>query len=198
MVGSNLHKQNFEVDRGIRERRLGQSAQLIWFTGLSGSGKSTLANLLEQRLLDLGFTTYLLDGDNVRHGLNKDLGFSSQDRSENIRRIAETSNLFLDAGIITIASFISPLASQRELVKTIIGEDRYIEIHVSTSLEECERRDVKGLYAKARSGDIPEFTGISSPYEIPLKPDLVIDTEGMDLGDSLAPVLDLVLEKIKR
>lgn len=198
MASSNIHKHSFEVNRDARENRLGQRACLVWFTGLSGSGKSTLANELEGALLEKGHTTYLLDGDNVRHGINGDLGFSAADRSENIRRIGEIANLFVDAGLVTIASFISPLEADRERVKKIVGKDRYIEIHVSTSLEECERRDVKGLYKKARSGEIPEFTGISSPYEIPLKPDLRIDTESTDLEVCLGSIMDLVIEKIKR
>jgi len=196
MPTANLHLHNFEIDKGLREKRLGQRARVIWFTGLSGSGKSTLANALECALMEKGHTTYLLDGDNIRHGINGDLGFSKRDRSENIRRIGEIANLFIDAGIVTIASFISPMQSDRNRIKKIVGKENYIEIYVSTSVEECEKRDVKGLYKKARSGEIPMFTGISSPYEIPLKPDLRIDTAGVNLEDSLKPVLDLVLEKI--
>lgn len=198
MTKRNIHRHQFEIDQGYRESRLGQHARVIWFTGFSGSGKSTLANALECALSERGHTTYLLDGDNVRHGINGDLGFSQEDRSENIRRVAEIANLFIDAGLVVIASFISPLQSDRDLVKMIVGNDRYIEIHVSTSLEECERRDVKGLYKKARSGEIPEFTGISSPYEIPLAPDLRIDTGEVSPEEALKNILDLVIEKIKR
>lgn len=198
MAASNLHLHNFEVDQNLREGRLGQRSCLIWFTGLSGSGKSTLANALECALLESGYTTYLLDGDNVRHGINGDLGFSIADRSENIRRVGEISNLFIDAGIVTIASFISPLQSDRDMVKRIVGKENYIDIYVSTSLEECEKRDVKGLYKKARSGEIPMFTGISSPYEIPLDPDLSIDTESSDVETCLRSIMELVLDKIKR
>lgn len=150
---------------------------MIWLTGLSGSGKSTLANALEQRLLQRGYHSYLLDGDNVRHGLNRDLGFSKDDRIENIRRIGEVASLFADAGLIVVTAFISPFRADRALVRALVPEGEFIEVYVHASLEACERRDPKGLYAKARAGVIRDFTGIDSPYEPPERPDLVLDTE---------------------
>ena len=148
----------------------------VWFTGLSGSGKSTVAGMLEKKLFDLNFKTYLLDGDNVRGGLNSNLSFSIEDRKENIRRVAEVARLFLDSGIVVLASFVSPLEEYRKLVKEIVGQENYVEVFVDTPLEECEKRDVKGLYEKARKGMIKDFTGISSPYEKPTNPDISIDT----------------------
>jgi bifunctional enzyme CysN/CysC len=147
---------------------------VIWFTGLSGSGKSTIANALEVELHQQGMRTYILDGDNVRQGLNKDLGFSDADRVENIRRIAEVSKLMLDAGLIVLTAFISPFQREREMAKALIGEERFVEVYVDTSLAVCEQRDVKGLYKKARSGLIPNMTGLSSPYEVPQSPTLIV------------------------
>lgn len=190
--GTNLTWQNTDITRSFRENQLGQTARTIWFTGLSGSGKSTLANALEKRLVALGKHTMLLDGDNVRIGLNRNLGFSETDRIENIRRIAEVAKLMNDAGLIVLTSFISPFTNDRRRAKEIIG-DSFTEIYVSTPLEECERRDVKGLYAAARAGRIEQFTGISSPYEVPTQPDYIIDTTGRDL-DACA---DELLEKIR-
>lgn len=172
---TNVIWQNMDITREIRSKQKGQKPLTIWFTGLSGSGKSTLANEVEKRLVAMGKHTMLLDGDNIRHGLNKNLGFKEVDRVENIRRIAEVARLMNDAGIITITSFISPYTKDRENAKSIIGNE-FIEIFISTPLEECERRDVKGLYKKARKGEIPEFTGISSPYEKPINPNIEIDT----------------------
>lgn len=180
--GTNLTWQNTDITREFRENQLAQKACTIWFTGLSGSGKSTLANALEKRLAAIGKHTMLLDGDNVRMGLNRDLSFSERDRIENIRRIAEVSKLMNEAGLIVLTSFISPFASDRRRAKEIIG-DRFLEIYVSTPLEECMRRDAKGLYASAKSGKIAHFTGISSPYEIPANPDLTIDTTNRDLDE---------------
>ncbi|EEG77894.1 adenylyl-sulfate kinase [Dethiobacter alkaliphilus] len=180
---TNVVWQNTDVTREIRAEQKGQKPLTLWFTGLSGSGKSTLANELEKRLVAMGKHTMLLDGDNVRHGLNKDLGFTEEGRIENIRRIAEVSRLMNDAGLITITSFISPYKKDREKAKEIIGE-AFIEIFVSTSLEECEKRDVKGLYKKARAGEIPEFTGISSPYEQPDNPDIQIDSEKYSIEEA--------------
>jgi adenylyl-sulfate kinase len=154
----------------------GHPPLLIWFTGLSGSGKSTLADALEILLVSKGKHTYHLDGDALRLGLNSDLGFSESDRTENLRRVGEVSKLMLDAGILVIAAFVSPMRAQRDAVRTMVGEQRFLEVHVNTPLEICEKRDIKGYYAKARRGEIAEFTGVSAPYEAPHNPDLVIDT----------------------
>lgn len=180
---TNVIWQDMDITREMRARQKGQQPITLWFTGLSGSGKSTLANEVEKRLVALGKHTMLLDGDNIRHGLNKNLGFKEVDRVENIRRIAEVAKLMNDAGLIAITSFISPYENDRENAKSIIG-DTYIEIYVSTPLEECEKRDIKGLYKKARNGEIPNFTGISSPYEEPLRPDIEIDTSKYSVEDA--------------
>ena len=166
------------VSRESKERLLNQHARVIWFTGLSGSGKTTIARDAEKILYEMGHTTMLLDGDNVRTGINKNLGFSPEDRLENIRRIAETAKLFLNCGIITLCCFVSPTEELRRLAESIVGPDDFIEVYVNTPIEECERRDVKGLYAKARSGEIPDFTGISAPFEPPAHPSIVIQTAG--------------------
>lgn len=184
----NLTWQDSDVTKEIREKRLGQKAATLWFTGLSGSGKSTLANALEIQLTAIGKHTMLLDGDNIRMGLNRDLGFSDEDRTENIRRIAEVAKLMNDAGLIVLTSFISPFKQDRELARSIIGED-FVEIYVNTPLEECERRDVKGLYKKARKGDIPVFTGISSPYEAPEQPEIQIDTSKCSVEEAVEQVM---------
>lgn len=181
----NLTWHEMDITREFRSQQLNQAPKTIWFTGLSGSGKSTLANELEKRLVSLGKHTMLLDGDNVRMGLNKNLGFKESDRIENIRRIAEVSKLMNDAGLIVITSFISPYVCDRRNARKIIGEENFIEIYVSTPVKECERRDVKNLYKKARAGEIPNFTGISSPYEAPEHPDIVIDTTGKNIEDSV-------------
>ena len=161
---------------------------VIWFTGLSGSGKSTLANALNEALHAKKISTYLLDGDNIRHGLCKDLGFSDKDREENIRRIGEVANLFMNAGIVTITAFVSPFKSDREKVRKIIGKD-FIEIFCAASLNICETRDTKGLYKKARLGEIKDFTGISSPYEIPQDPEIIVETGSLDLNDSVGQIM---------
>lgn len=168
---------------------------LVWFTGLSGSGKSTIAHAVEERLFQLGAKTYVLDGDNVRHGLNADLGFSDGDRNENIRRIGEMVKLFVDAGIITLTAFISPFHSERERVRALFEHCDFLEIYCECSLDTCEQRDVKGLYQKAREGVIKDFTGISSPYEKPLHPDLVLDTDAQDLDQCADSVLSLLIER---
>lgn len=164
--------KNLFPNKGLVKR---EPSKVIWLTGLSGSGKSTIANELELALENKGVKSYVLDGDNLRAGLNKDLGFSDNDRKENMRRIAEVAKLFADSGTITIAAFISPFIAERAECRDIIGADNFVECHVDTSLEECERRDVKGLYAKARAGIIPNFTGIDSPYEAPTNPDMVLE-----------------------
>lgn len=168
----------------MREKLLRQKGCVLWFTGLSGAGKSTIAYELEQELYARGILSYVLDGDNIRHGLNKNLGFTSEDRKENIRRIAEVSALFANAGILTIVSFISPFIEDREMAKNIISKDKFVEIYIKASLELCEQRDPKGMYKKARSGLIQNFTGISSPYEPPKNPDIIVDTENLSVSQS--------------
>lgn len=190
--GTNLTWQSTDITRSFRENQLGQHARTIWFTGLSGSGKSALANAIEKRLAAAGKHTMLLDGDNVRMGLNRNLGFSETDRIENIRRIAEVAKLMNDAGLLVLTSFISPYARDRRTAKEIIGDD-FIEVYVSTPIEECERRDIKGLYAAARAGKIEQFTGISSPYEAPEHPDITIDTTGKDVDETADTLLEQLL-----
>lgn len=190
--GTNLTWQSTDITRSFRENQLGQHARTIWFTGLSGSGKSVLANAIEKRLAAAGKHTMLLDGDNIRMGLNRNLGFSETDRIENIRRIAEVAKLMNDAGLLVLTSFISPYARDRRTAKEIIGDD-FIEVYVSTPIEECERRDIKGLYAAARAGKIEQFTGISSPYEVPEHPDITIDTTGKDVDETADALLKQLL-----
>lgn len=185
------------LQRSDREQLLRQKSVMIWFTGLSGSGKSTLAIALERELYKRGFLTRILDGDNIRSGINNNLGFSEADRTENIRRIAEVSKLFVDCGIVTIAAFISPTRAIRQMAREIIGKDDFLEVYVSTPLEECEKRDVKGLYKKARKGEIPDFTGISAPFEAPLHPFLEIDTSCHSLEESVKILLEAIEAKIK-
>jgi bifunctional enzyme CysN/CysC len=165
-----------EVDKTARARIKHQQPRCVWLTGLSGSGKSTIANLVEKKLLAMGQHTYLLDGDNVRHGLNKDLGFTDEDRVENIRRVAEVARLMVDAGLIVLVSFISPFRAERRMAREMFAEGEFIEVFVDTPLEVAEQRDVKGLYAKARAGEIRNFTGIDSPYEVPENPEVVLGT----------------------
>ena len=184
------------LQRKDREALLKQKGIMIWFTGLSGSGKSTLAIALEGELYKQGILCRILDGDNIRSGINNNLGFSEADRTENIRRIAEVSKVFVDCGIVTIAAFISPTHAIRRMASEIIGEDDFLEVYVSTPIEECERRDVKGLYAKARRGEIKEFTGISSPFEAPEHPFISIDTSRQFLADSVKVLLEAVSPKI--
>ena len=184
------------LQRKDREALLKQKGIMIWFTGVSGSGKSTLAIALEGELYKQGILCRILDGDNIRSGINNNLGFSEADRTENIRRIAEVSKLFVDCGIVTIAAFISPTHAIRRMASEIIGEDDFLEVYVSTPIEECERRDVKGLYAKARRGEIKEFTGISSPFEAPEHPFISIDTSRQSLADSVKVLLEAVSPKI--
>ena len=193
-----LIEHDFNVNQKMRNDLNGHPSLLIWFTGLSGSGKSTLANLLEIELHENDFRTYLLDGDSLRLGLNNDLGFSPEDRSENIRRIGEVSKLMLNAGMITIAAFVSPFEKDRAMVQAIVGAENYMEIFVDTSLEECIKRDVKGLYKKAIAGEIKEFTGISSPYEKPSNPTIIISTEEQTLEEALAIILETVLLKLAK
>ena len=170
----NLTYQNFDVNRSVRARLKGQEPQIIWFTGLSGSGKSSIANLIEKRLTAEGKHAYILDGDNVRHGLNRDLGFTETDRVENIRRVSEVAKLMADAGLIVLVSFISPFRNERRMAREIAGDVRFTEAWVDTPIEVCEKRDPKGLYAKARRGEIKNFTGIDSPFEAPERADIVL------------------------
>ena len=193
----NTVKHNYKTTKRQREALHGHKSYLIWFTGLSGSGKSTLANLVEIALHKQGLSTYILDGDNIRKGINKDLSFAPEDRTENIRRIAEISNLMLDAGVITLAAFVSPYIKDRQEVQQIVSTDNFIEIFVNTSLEECERRDVKGLYKKARSGEIKNMTGISAPYEAPVNPDLEVITDGQSIEESLEIIINFINKKLK-
>ncbi len=180
-----------------KEKQLNQRGKVIWLIGLSGSGKSTIAQHLEAKLYDKGFLTQVLDGDNIRSGLNKNLTFSVEDRLENIRRISEVAKLFANCGIVTLASFITPTEAIRQMAKEIIGEDKYIEVFVSTSLEACEDRDVKGLYNKARQGIIKNFTGIDSVFETPQSPAIIIPTEGFTVEESVQKLYDFIIEKIE-
>ena len=184
--------------REDKEELLKQRSVMIWFTGLSGSGKSTIAIALERELHKRGLLCRILDGDNIRSGINNNLGFTEADRIENIRRIAEVSKLFVDTGIITIAAFISPSNDIREMAANIIGKDDFLEVYVSTPIEECERRDVKGLYAKARRGEIKDFTGISAPFEAPAHPALTLDTSALSLEESVNKLLELILPRIQK
>lgn len=185
------------ITHADRERALRQKSQLIWFTGLSGSGKSTLAVQLESSLFKKGYKTYLLDGDTIRTGLNNDLGFSEADRIENIRRIAEVAKLMIDAGVVVIGAFISPLKVNRDTVKQIVGAANYFEIFVDTPLEICEQRDVKGLYKKARAGELKNFTGISSPYEKPDHPDVAVQTANISAEEAISLLIEKVEERIR-
>jgi len=192
----NIVPHRFDVSSQDRAKRFGQKPLLLWFTGLSGSGKSTISNFVEKSLFGKGFATYSLDGDNIRTGICNNLNFSIEDRRENIRRISEVSKLMLDAGLIVCASFISPFRSDRELVRTVVGNENFIEIFIDTPLSECERRDVKGLYAKARNGEIPNFTGISSPYESPKNPDIIIRTTETTVEEANKLILQFINKKI--
>lgn len=179
-----------------KEKQLNQRGKVIWLIGLSGSGKSTIAQHLEAKLYDEGFLTQVLDGDNIRSGLNKNLTFSDEDRLENIRRISEVAKLFANCGIVTLASFITPTEAIRQMAKEIIGEDKYIEVFVSTSLEECEKRDVKGLYSKARQGIIKNFTGIDSVFETPQNPAIILSTEGQTIEETVETLYQFIIKKI--
>lgn len=186
----NVKWQHTKIKREDREKILNQKGLVLWFTGLSGSGKSTIAIEVECLLNSRGYATYLLDGDNIRHGLNSDLGFSKEDRKENIRRISEVAKLFFDAGLITLVTFISPFKEDRNFARKLIPEERFIEIYVKCSLETCEKRDVKGLYKKAREGLIKDFTGISSPYEAPENPEIILNTENETIEESVNKVIN--------
>ncbi|MDT7830210.1 adenylyl-sulfate kinase [Pricia sp. S334] len=191
-MNKNITAQEFKIGKDLRQKANGHSSFLVFFTGLSGSGKSTIANALEQKLYDENIKTYVLDGDNVRKGINKNLSFSEEDRSENIRRIGEISKLFVDAGLVVLAAFIAPYEKDRKFIERIIGKKNYVEVYVGTSLEECERRDVKGLYKKARKGEIKNMTGISAPYEKPKAPTVKIDQD-----QSVQEAVNLIFAEIK-
>ncbi len=193
----NIISHNYQVSKSDRCKSNAHNAFLIWFTGLSGSGKSTIANLVEQKLHNNGIKTYTLDGDNIRKGINNDLSFAPEDRTENIRRIAEVANLMVDAGLVILAAFVSPYKKDRENIRTIVKDVNFVEVFVNTSVEECERRDVKGLYKKARAGEIKNMTGISAPYEAPEKPDLEISTENETLDDSVNRIIDYITPKLQ-
>lgn len=193
---TNIHPSVFKVSKENRVQLLNQQPKLVWFTGLSGSGKSTLANGLEAGLYEIGFKTFLLDGDNMRTGLNKDLTFSDADRIENIRRIGEVSKLMMDAGLIVVSAFISPFISDRSMIGKLVGTENFLEIFVDCPLEVCEQRDVKGLYGKARQGLIPNFTGIDSPYQVPRNPFLTIKSAEEALEDSVVRLVNLLTPQI--
>lgn len=195
-MGKNIRSYNFHITRRNRQELNNHNSFLIWFTGLSGSGKSTIANALEIELNKRGIRTYILDGDNVRSGINKDLGFNPEDRTENIRRIAEVSNLLIDAGIVTLSAFVSPYKKDREDIRTIVKDASFVEVFINTSLEECERRDVKGLYKKARNGEIPNMTGISAPYEAPENPDVEIKTEFESIEEAVNKIMQHISKKL--
>ena len=193
----NIIRHNYQVSKSERQELLDQNSLLLWFTGLSGSGKSTIANALEHKLHLEGFKTYALDGDNIRKGINNDLTFSPEDRKENIRRIAEIANLMVDAGVIVLAAFVSPYKKDRENIARIVGNDNFVEIFVNTSIEECERRDVKGLYKKARAGEIKDFTGVNAPYEAPENPEVEIITDGLSIEECVSKIYDKIKLKLK-
>ncbi len=196
-TSNNLVWHPATVTRAERERMNGQRAMLVWFTGYSGAGKSSIAHAVEESLHQGGQRTFVLDGDNVRHGLCADLGFSPEGRRENLRRVAELAKLFLEAGLITLSAFISPARADRTLVKEIVGPDNFLEVYVACPLEVCEARDVKGLYRRARAGEIAQFTGISAPYEAPGTPDLTLDTSVISFGECVDRVLELLVSRSK-
>lgn len=196
-MNENIITYNYQIDRFQRNHLNGHRSPVIWFTGLSGSGKSTIANQLEQVLFKKGIRTYTLDGDNIRIGLNKGLAFSTEDRQENIRRVAEVAKLFNEAGVVVITAFISPFQKDRELARKIIGTENFLEIFVNTPLEICEERDVKGLYKKARAGEIGDFTGISSAYEAPVNPDLELNTKSESIEESVQQLVQFLMGKLE-
>lgn len=195
-IPTNIVPQNYRISKNDRRVLNGHGSVIVWFTGLSGSGKSTLANAVEQELFRQGIRTYVLDGDNIRHGLNNNVDFSAEGRTENIRRIGEVAKLFIDAGVVVLTAFISPFKSDRDRVRSLVGNEEFIEVFVDCPLEICEQRDVKGLYKKARAGEIADFTGISSPFEVPENPELTIATGTIPLQQSVEQVTNFILKKI--
>jgi bifunctional enzyme CysN/CysC len=192
---TNIHRQSLLVDQASRVALNGHRPAILWFTGLSGSGKSTIANIVERELHVHGAHTYMLDGDNVRHGLNRDLGFTDADRVENIRRVGEVAKLFVDAGTVVLCSFISPFRAERRMVRELVGADEFFEIYVDTPIEECMRRDPKGLYARAKEGKIKNFTGIDSPYEVPENPEIVVNTSGATAEEVARRIVEALRER---
>lgn len=192
-----LFPHQYQISLGDRVKTNKHKPLLLWFTGLSGSGKSTIANVVEQEFFKQNIKTYTLDGDTIRKGINNDLSFSPEDRTENIRRIAEVANLMLDAGLVVLAAFVSPYKKDRENIKNIVKDANFVEIYINTSLEECERRDVKGLYKKARAGEIKEMTGISSPYEAPEHADIEIKTEEESIEAAAKKIVEAIMPKLK-
>lgn len=197
MKATNVSRQHYKITKADRITALRQRPAIIWLTGFSGSGKSTIADRLEQVLQEEGFKTYLLDGDNIRHGLNSNIDFTAEGRTENIRRIGEVAKLFTDAGIIVITAFISPFRNDREKVRSLVEKGEFIEVFVDCPLEICESRDVKGLYAKARKGEIADFTGISSPFEAPLNPEVVVHSDKSDIETCVNQILETTYKQIK-
>ena len=193
----NIIPHTYQISVEDRKKSNKHNSFLLWFTGLSGSGKSTIANVVEQRLHEKGIKTYTLDGDNIRKGINNDLTFSPEDRTENIRRIAEISGLMVDAGMVVLAAFVSPYKKDRENIRNIVKDVNFVEIFINTSVEECERRDVKGLYKKARAGEIKNMTGISAPYEEPEHPDIEIKTENESIESAVRSIIDYITPKLK-
>lgn len=193
----NVIPHSYQISIKDRKKMNNQNSFLIWFTGLSGSGKSTIANVVEQKLFTMGVKTYTLDGDNIRKGINKDLSFTPEDRTENIRRIAETANLMIDAGLVTLAAFVSPYKKDRDNIRSIVKEVNFVEVFINASVEECERRDVKGLYKKARAGEIKNMTGISAPYEAPENPDILINTEKETVEAAVEKIIDYITPKLQ-
>ncbi|PLR84976.1 adenylyl-sulfate kinase [Bacillus sp. V33-4] len=187
---SHITWHDLSLSKELRRKQNGHHSFVIWFTGLSGSGKSTVANEVAKRLFDQRINNYVLDGDNIRHGLNKDLGFSDLDRKENIRRIGEVSRLFIDSGHVILTAFISPFLEDRQLVRSLLEQDEFIEVYIKCPLEECERRDPKGLYQKARDGLIRDFTGITSPYQEPVEPEITIETDLYTVEESVEQIID--------
>ncbi|WP_298755412.1 adenylyl-sulfate kinase [uncultured Psychroserpens sp.] len=196
-MSKHIIPHSYQISKKDRIASNKHNSFLIWFTGLSGSGKSTIANLVEKALFENGVNTYSLDGDNIRKGINNDLSFAPEDRTENIRRIAEIANLMIDAGLVVLAAFVSPYKKDRENIRTIVKDVNFVEVYINTSIEECERRDVKGLYKKARAGEIKNMTGISAPYEAPEQPDIEIKTEDESIEDSVKRIVDFITPKLQ-
>jgi adenylylsulfate kinase len=197
MIQKNIVRQDYKITKPDRQKMNGHASMIAWFTGLSGSGKSTLAGLVEERLFEMNIRTYLLDGDNIRFGLNSNVDFSAEGRKENIRRIGEVAKLFVDAGLVVLTAFISPYREDRDKVRSIAEDSEFVEIFVNCPLEICEQRDIKGLYQKARKGEISDFTGISSPFEQPLKPELEINTDQLSIEESVEKIVSYLLQRIK-